>query len=352
MNRVLERDLEEVYKRIHDWDKLKGKSILLTGPYGMLASYIVWLIIYLNDNKGYNIKLIAAGRSSERFYGKFGEEGRKPYIEFIESELDSPIEYAGKVDYIIHAASFASPNYYEVCPVDVIRPNVMGTFNLLKLAAEKSVEGFLYFSSADIYGKVQTTGKVTESDCGVLDTLDIHNCYSESKRMGETLCKAFAVQYGVPVKMVRIWHTYAPTMNIEKDPRVFASFVSNIVKNENIEMKSDGSGRRCFCYITDALAAYMTVLLKGNVGEAYNVCNEGAFVSILELADILVNLFPERGLKVIRKERDKNEAYSENVLLKNAVVIPSSEKLQALGWKPEVTIQDGFRRVIEYIEDN
>lgn len=107
-------------------------------------------------------------------------------------------------------------------------PNVIGTYHLLNLATEKKVKGFLLFSTGDIYGTIDKK-VITEDDYGVMDTLDIHNCYSESKRMAETMCKSFFVQYHVPIKIARIAHTYAPTMDIDHDPRVFASFVKNII---------------------------------------------------------------------------------------------------------------------------
>ena len=167
--------------------------------------------------------------------------------------------------------------------------------------------------------------------------------------MAETMCKAYQVQYGVPVKIARIAHTYAPTMNIENDPRVFSSFVNNIVENRNIEMKSDGSGKRSFCYITDAVAAYFTILLHGTSGEAYNVCNTSQYISVVELAECLVNLYPEKRLKVIRKQRDKSEHYTENTLLVGKTNIPDNTKLKQLGWEPRVDIKDGFKRVINYL---
>lgn len=174
---------------------------------------------------------------------------------------------------------------------------------MLRLAEKKTVEGYLLFSTGDIYGVVKAVQEIKECDYGSMDTLDTHNCYSESKRMAETMCKAWFHQKGVPVKIVRIWHTYAPTMDIERDPRVFATFVNDIVNKRNIVMKSDGNAKRSFCYIADAIAAYFLVLFCGVSGETYNVCNTKEFYSIRELAEIMVSLYPELNLRVERKER-------------------------------------------------
>lgn len=171
---------------------------------------------------------------------------------------------------------------------------------MLQLAREKKTESYLLFSTGDVYRAVKVpAGLIDEETLGVMDTLDIHDCYSENKRMAETMCKAFYVQYGVPTKIAMIAHTYAPTMDIENDPRVFSSFVKNVVQGQNIVMKSNGLGKRCFCYITDAVVGYFTVLLKGQEGEAYNVCNTSQNISIRELADCLAALYPERNIHVL-----------------------------------------------------
>lgn len=349
-NSIIEKDMEDIYSRRNDWSRLAGKKVLLTGAYGMLASYITYFIEYLNEVKSIEVELIAVVRNRAKFSNKFGSMDKKKFVHIIEADLKSPLNVEENIDYIIHAASFASPQYYGVCPVDVLEPNTIGNYNLLQLAVEKKVEGYLLFSTGDIYGAVDNVTSVTENDYGIMDTLDVHNCYSESKRMAETMCKAFNVQYGVPTKIARIWHTYAPTMDIEKDPRVFSSFVKNIVNHENIVMKSDGKGMRSFCYITDAIAGYFAVLFDGEKGEAYNVCNSDEFLSIAKLAETLVSLYPERGLQVIRKSRDSSENYVENVLLIGKEAVPSNKKLKCLGWEAKVDVIEGFDRVIKYFD--
>lgn len=244
MNDIIRGDMEEIYRREDRWSDLDGRTIILTGAYGMLASYVLYLLVYLRTEKGIKLNVIAQGRSQAKFNKRMREIAEQSFIRFMENDLTQNIDIDEDVDYIIHAASLASPQYYEVCPVEVLLPNVIGNYNLLRLAAEKKVQGYLLFSTGDIYGSVAGVRYITEQDYGTMDTLDIHNCYSESKRMAETMCKAFLQQYGVPVKIVRIWHTYAPTMDIENDPRVFASFVKNIVNRQDIEIKSDGGGRR------------------------------------------------------------------------------------------------------------
>lgn len=344
---IIQEDLEDIYCRNIPWSRLENKTVLITGAYGMLASYMVFELMYLNEIKGIPVKIIAVGRSKEKFVKRFGDVQRCEYLKFFTSDLNDELQIDEKVDFIIHAASFASPEYYSVCPVEVLKPNIIGHYHLLELAVYNNVEGYLLFSTGDVYGHVSGRDKICENDYGSLDTLDIHSCYGESKRMAETMCKAWFHQKGVPVKIARICHTYAPTMDIEADPRVFASFVKDVVHGQNIIMKSDGSAKRSFCYIADAIAGYFLILLCGQNGEAYNVCNSNSFCSIRELAEILVDLYPEKGLKVVRAERNKEDIYVENRAANNIPV--DSSKLEALGWEARYGIKAGFRKVIESI---
>lgn len=278
---------------------------------------------------------------------RFEDVKDKDYIKVYVHALDEEIDIEEDVDFIIHVASLASPQFYSVCPIDVLKPNVIGNYYLLQLAEKKKIKGYLLFSTGDIYGVVHGAEMITEENYGVMDTLDIHNCYSESKRMAETMCRAWFHQKNVPVKIARIWHTYAPTMDIESDPRVFSSFVNDIVHKRDIVMKSDGHGKRSFCYIADALAGYFLILLNGENGEAYNVCNTREFYSIAELADILVGLYPDFGLKVIRKKRQETEVYVENTVAND--IPPDNRKLIELGWECKYSVARGFRNIIDYI---
>lgn len=345
---IIESDLEDIFCREIPWKKFEDKTVLITGAYGMLGSYIVYELMYLNEIKDIHVNIIAVGRSKEKFRKRFGGLENYKYLKFLTSDLTDELIINEEIDYIIHAASLASPQYYTLCPIEVLKPNVIGQYHLLELAASKNIEGYLMFSSGDVYGLVSGKDKISECDYGILDTLDIHSCYGESKRMAETMCKAWYYEKGVPTKIARICHTYAPTMDIESDPRVFASFVKDIIHEKDIVMKSDGSAKRNFCYITDAVAGYFMILLCGESGEAYNVSNPHEFYSVFELAKILTNLYPEKGLKVVRAIRDKNDVYVENKAANNIPV--DSSKLEELGWEARCDVHTGFRRVIESIK--
>lgn len=346
MENVIFNDCEEIFQRNISWRRLYGKTVLISGAYGMLASYMVHMLIYLNEYHSAGIRIIALVRSREKCHQCFGEFSNRNYFTICTQPIESSLTFSDRIDFIIHAASLASPQHYGVRPIDVLLPNSVGTYNLLNLGADKNVEGFLLFSTGDIYGKISNVENITENDYGTLDPLDVHSCYSESKRMAETMCKAFWVQKHVPTKIVRIWHTYAPTMDYKNDPRVFASFVNDIVKRRDIVMKSAGLAKRSFCYITDAVAGYFLVLLEGKSAEAYNVCNQKEWYSIAELAEVMTQIQPKLGLRVIKKQRSETDVYLENTAAN--FIPPNSEKLEQLGWYANVSVREGFERVLKY----
>lgn len=345
MNKVIWEDMDELYSRNIKWSDLSNNCVMVTGAYGMLASYAVFMLIYLNEKHNANIQILALGRNKEKAKSRFKGYCNRPYFNFIKSDLRHLPKLTVKPDYIIHAASPASSQYYGVCPVDTTIPNVLGTYSLLDYASQNQVKSILFISSGDVYGK-PVTEVICEYSIGLSDPLSLRYCYGESKRMGECLCNCYFHQYGVPVKIVRLGHTYGPTMDIDNDKRVFSEFVNNAVHHQNICVKSDGSGVRVFCYAADAVAGFFRILLSGNNGEAYNLFNNNGRVSVKELANIIVSCVPERSLKVIFSERSSNEQYIESDLIKGKSYVYDTSKLDALGWNCKYSVKEGFYRTI------
>lgn len=348
---VIAADMEDIYRRDHiPWHELEHRTVLITGATGMLASYLVFFLIYLNEYHDAGIHIVAQVRSPEKARARFGAYAGRAYFSLVTHDLKHAWELDASVDYMIHAASLASPQYYHTVPVEVAEPNVIGTYHLLRLAKEKQTKAFLLFSSGDVYGRISSdTGSITEDDCGAMDPLALHSCYGESKRMAETWCRLFYTEYQVPAKIARIAHTYAPTMDLDNDPRVFASFMKCVRDGKDIVMHSDGSACRPFAYVTDAVAGFFLILLCGAPGEAYNVSNDEAFLSIYDLAQMMVGLRPERDLRVVCEKREDG-AYLENVL--NRANRPVSDKLRALGWQCRFDAEKGFRRVWAYLQED
>lgn len=341
-NRIIQEDMKNVYGRGYEWSKFEGKTVLISGAYGMLASYIVYVLMYLNISKGIPVKVIAQGRSEDKAKEKFGDFWEHHNFSFVNFSILEEIKNIPHIDYIIHAASLASPQYYKTNPVEVIEPNTLGTYNLLNLAKKHHSEGFLFFSTGYVYGKVANPNEIRENTVGCMDHLDAYSCYGESKRLGESLCSAFYSEYGVRTVIARIGHTYAPTMDIENDPRVFASFMKCALEGRDIILYSDGRAKRAFCYIADATAAFILLLLKGVSGEAYNVANTNQFISIKELAEIIAAL-PDKKLSIRFMERDLSDAYLNNQSNQEDRILET--KLKTLGWDAEYDVTEGFSRV-------
>ena len=342
--KFIQEDLKYILHENIKWESFEGKTILITGANGLLAYYLVRTLLYLNDNLfKTKCKVLALCRNMAKANDKFGVYFDRNDFDLLIQDVCQEIKYENNIHFIIHAASQASPKYYGSDPVGTINANVLGTNNILKLSYEKKVESVLFFSSSEVYGEVNNyMNTIKETDFGYLNPTVIRSCYAESKRLGETMCVAWNEQYGVPVKIVRPFHTYGPGI-IRDDGRVFSDFIYNIIDGKNIIMKSDGTAKRAFCHISDATRGFFTVLLNGENGEAYNVGNSHAEVSIQELAVILIGLFPERKLKIIKDYTQKNSGYIRSTISR---ICPNLEKIKEIGWEPKISIEKGFKQTI------
>lgn len=350
LNPIVRIDMEDIDSRLlKERSKLYGKSVYVSGASGMIASYFVAYLIWLNQKQQASIQIYLGVRSLEKARMRFGSFVEEKYIHLICQDVNIPISRDYHFDYIIHAASLASPQYYGSKPVETMLPNVVGTYHLLQKAIKDSTQGFLFFSSGSVYGTVEGVNSITEEDIGKFDFRAQGNVYGESKRCGETLCNAYYREYGVPIKIVRIHHTYSPTADVEKDTRVFSEFTNDVVNNRDIVLKSSGTAKRAFCYITDAVVGLYKILLCGKSGETYNLGNPEEYISIADLADTIVHLFPEKGLHIIRETRN-DEGYSASPEKRTIPV--NVEKLEALDWEYTVSVKEGFRRMIKAIEYN
>ncbi|QKJ31492.1 NAD-dependent epimerase/dehydratase family protein [Mucilaginibacter mali] len=346
MNKIIEGDMAYVYQANLPWENFAGQTVLITGASGFLPAYMVETLLYINRQKpDQNITVLALVRNLEKAKTRFKDHLDDKHLILVHKDVCDEMVFDRKVDYIVHAASQASPKYYGVDPVGTLNANVLGTINLMKLAKKDNVRSFLFFSSGDVYGQVDESRiPMKEDHYAHLDPTNVRSCYGESKRMGETICASWFYQYGVPAKMVRPFHTYGPKMLLD-DGRVFADFVNDILNNRDINLNSDGSAQRAFCYLADATIAFFTVLLKGENGQAYNVGNPYQEYSILQLAHIMTGLYPEKGLKVssVQKTIEGNN-YLKSPINRGT---PDISKLEAFGWKPQISAEDGFRKVVE-----
>jgi UDP-glucuronate decarboxylase len=341
---IVEQDLADITSAPLAWDSFTGTTVLVTGAAGFLPAYMVETLLYLNRSRlSEPVKVVALVRNSKRAKERFAAHLDSPQFELLVQDVSGPISTTQPFDFIIHAASQASPIYYRTDPVGTLLANTQGTQHLLELARSHASRGFLFFSSGEIYGIVPPgSGYIAEGTGGWLDPTDVRSCYGESKRMGETMCAAWAQQFAVPACIARPFHTYGPGMRLD-DGRVFADFVRDILHGGPIVLNSDGSAHRSFCYLADATLGFFTVLLKGTAGEAYNVANPSGECSIAELADRLASVYSAHGMTVARRART-DAAYMPSPILSTR---PDIAKANALGWSPRYSIEEGFQRTVE-----
>jgi UDP-glucuronate decarboxylase len=346
-NQTVGEDLERIVGSNLPWSMFNGRTVLITGANGFLPAYMLETLLYLNEGKHkyrtQKTKVIGLVRNRAKAMSRFSHYQGRDDLHLIEQDVCRPISIKEKIDYIIHAASQASPRFYSVDPVGTLAANIMGTSNLLTLAFKKKIAGFLFLSTSEVYGRVDPFQiPIKEDNYGWIDPTDVRSCYAESKRMGETMCISWFHQYGVPAKIVRPFHTFGPGMRLD-DGRVFADFVADVLGSRNIILRSDGSATRAFCYLADATIGFFTVILKGKPGEAYNIGNDKGEMSILELASMMAGLFPEKGIKVIRGEQTTQDNYLKSTISRSS---PDIAKARALGWQPMTSVSDGFARTI------
>jgi len=339
---VVHQDLDWIVSSGLDWTRFRDATFLVTGANGFVPAYMVETLLYLNEVLTANLRVIGLVRNHQRAIERFAHLSSRPDFSLVVQDVSQPYTGPSGINYVVHAASQASPKYYRIDPAGTIETNLLGTLQMLRVARRERAAGFLFFSSGEVYGRLEdSSSPISESSFGALDPTNIRACYAEGKRAGEALCASWHAQFGIPARIARLSHTYGPGMRLD-DGRVFADFVADIAAGRNIVMKSDGSARRPFCYIADATVAFFCILLRGTNGEAYNVGSD-IEISILELAETLCGLFPERGCRVERRDREPGDPY-----------LPSEQsaghfdisKMRSLGWEPKIDVRQGFRRTI------
>ena len=324
---------------------LKDKTVLITGASGMIGSYLCYTILKSNELYNTNTKIIATVRNIEKLDDIIKNNDN---VKVVIQDVTNPFDIEDNIDYIIHSASPASPKIMKSKPVETNLANTLGTINTLKLAKEKNTKGYLFVSSREIYGEPNEgqTYFYEDGPLGQVNPLIPRNGYAEGKKAAENLCVSYKEEYGLNTKVVRPAHTYGPGMSIY-DGRVQADFLNNIMHDEDIILKSDGSSIRTYTYISDVITAMFMILLKSK-DTVYNAANEKAETSIKQLAETLINLVPDKNLKLvfdIPKEEQKGIAS-----FKSGIV--SSDKLrQELNWTPRYSIAQGFDRTISHLQE-
>lgn len=342
MNKYIEADVTSFLMENKELlNSLANSTILITGSTGLIGSHLVYSILEANHRYKLNIKVLALVRSLEKAKSLFDKYTKLDGLELINGDvLDLPT-ISQSIDYIIHGASITSSSDFVNKPVDTIEIALQGTKNLLNLAKEKEIKSFVYLSSLEVYGTVDKKD-VFEKDFGYIDFTNVRSSYSEGKRMAECLCISYASQFGIPVKIARLGQTFGPGVDYN-DNRVFAQFARSVIEKKDIILHTTGETERNYCYTKDAVSALLYILLKGNIGDAYNVANEDTMISIRNMAEMVAKLDPTNSIKVVIDLKD-SQSLGYNPIVKIKL---KTEKLERLGWKPTTNLSTMLNNLIQ-----
>lgn len=346
INPIIKRDIENIVRRLgKNVNNLSGKTVLITGASGLIGGYLVEVIAYLNsENKlVYPCKVIGMQKSEITKDSKLGYLLNHSDVQFVSRSASVPYLPSSKVDYIVHSAGMSAPAFFLEDPLGTIDVNVNGIRWILEYAKQNKIKSVLYMSSGEIYGNPTAENIPTpESYNGNISTLDSRACYTSSKRLAETLCRIYFEKYGVPVKIARPFIVYGPGLAIT-DRRVMADFMRSGLNGVPIKMMTLGLDTRSYCYVADATVAFFELLLSQKNGEVFNVASDIEEVSIYDIA-VLVH-------KICNIKDEVRVEKQDAKFIKGAPnrVMPDISKLKkAFGYKPEVDIEEGLKRTIEW----
>lgn len=338
-NTIYREALERVVPEV----VIEDGNVLVTGATGLIGSCIIDLLMLSNEH-GRRFEVYALGRSKEKLTARFEAFKQSERLHFVEQDIMKPLDSSISYDYIIHGASNADPRNYALYPAETMLINLEGAKNVLNYCRENLETKVLLMSTFEVYGNA---GKdmYAETDCGVVDINKIRSCYPESKRCMEIMTRCYVDEYGVKAVIGRLSSIYGPTM-AKDDSKAHAQFIRNGLKGADIVLKSKGEQRRTYCYVIDAVTGLLCVLANGTIGEAYNIANENAVVSIAEVAQTVADI---SGTKVVFNLPDEIEkkgfSAPQNCILGN-------KKIKSLGWKGYYDIRKGMFECIKILRDN
>lgn len=335
--------LEKAGKEIKN---LAGKTVLFTGSNGFLGYYFIKSFLRWNDLHPKDKISIYALDIFPTKVPSWLKTRRD--VKIIKNDI-TKVALSSKqaFDYIIHAASIASPIFYRMHPIETINANIQGLYKILnysteRLKTKRKVKGILFFSTSEIYGD-PTKGNVPtpETYRGNVSCTGPRACYDESKRFGETLCVNYSKVYGLPIKVARPFNNYGPGLKIT-DGRVIPDLANDILHDRNITLLSNGSATRTFCYIADAIVGYIKILTQGTPGEAYNIGVEKPEISMYDLArkmrDLSIKHLGYRG-KIIRSKSKDVNYLTDNPQRRCPLILKARKEL---GYKPGISLEKGL----------
>lgn len=338
------QDIDKTVCAIPGLAKLQKKTVLLTGATGLIGSSVADLLFHLKRTYHMEIQVLLAGRSSERIHRRFypfKEDKDYSFLPFDATRYGDSMEDI-KLDYVIDSASNANPALFDKEPVQTMLCNIVGVDSLLHNMAQSQTKRFLYISSSEVYGQKSSPEPYKEDEYGFVDILNPRACYPVSKRAAETLCTAYAKEYGIDFVVVRPGHIYGPAIT-DTDARASAQFTRDVFAGKNILMKTPGQQLRSYCFSMDCASAILCVLLNGRTGEAYNISNKDSIVSIRKLAEMLAH---KGNCNIEFAQASDAEQRSYNLMDNSSL---NAEKLERLGWQGMFDLENGVQKTLEHM---
>lgn len=347
-NQVYLEDLKSIITDSNiPWHDLDGKTVLVTGATGLIGSNIVNALLFYGEKTDRPPRILAFVRSRDKAKRVFSEQlvDHRENLSFIVGDICDPLLISEPIDYIIHAACETASERFITHPVETMYTAVWGTWNMLELARNKQVMGFLYLSSMEAYGSPHENTLLREDAPAYFDSSSVRNSYPESKRMCELLSSAFASEYNVPAKTVRLAQTFGPGVD-KNDVRLFSYLARRAMARESIVLATKGESKRMYLYTSDAVRAILTILLKGKNGNCYNAANPDTYCSVYEMALLVSKLFSGGEAEVLFSGDPLDAAkYPQEHDLKLDI-----SKILALGWRAYTPLSRMYARMIAGME--
>ena len=340
-NTIYRADLAQTIDQTIGFSSLRNKSVLITGATGLIGSFLADTLMYANETLDAHIHVYAVGRNMQRLLNRFSSFKDTTWFHPIEQDVNEPLAFDFKVDYVIHAASNAYPAAFETNPVETILSNISGTRRLLEYAHTIRATCFLFISSGEVYGENQEDA-LSEDFSGYVNPMSVRSCYPTAKRTAENLCVAYTHQYGLHTVVARLCHTYGPNVT-SFDNRASVQFINQALKGENIVLKSRGTQRRSYCYVADSAAGILSILLKGEKARAYNVANPSSIVTVAGLAEEIAR---QAHVKVVYQNLEKKDF---ETLITHAVL--DAQKLESLGWSGRYCLPEGIEHTLKILKE-
>lgn len=342
LDHIIEEDVKYIYGELKEkLSKVEGTTWLISGGGGFIASYILDLINYCNNNVFKKpCKIICIDNFITGIPDRIEHLKGNQNIDMRMLDISKDIDISDNIDYIIHAASIASPTFYRKYPIETIETNVLGLMNLARIGIVKKVKSMLFFSTSEIYGNPSVDNIPTKEDYnGNVSCTGPRACYDESKRLGETLCVNYYQQYALPAKVVRPFNIYGPGLRID-DKRVIPDFFNDAINKDKITMLSCGTPTRSFCYISDAVTGFVSALLSDCNGQAFNIGNDEKEISMRDLAVEVSEIVGNVKLDFAQSEDEK---YLIDNPQRRCPDLSKSKNI--LGYNPKICLREGLEKL-------